>query len=230
MIDICYNPNMPRRINERKIGIELPQRVMKPTGILAKDLDYVILGFDEAEAIRLADFEGLYQEAAARSMGVSRQTFGRIIETARRKVADAFLNGKALRIEGGEVSVRKPEEAIEKIAVASNEGQVDQHFGRCREFLVFRVEGSSLIGEPSLIPAEGSGCKSGIASELARIGVTHVIAGNMGPGAERILFANGISIVRGAEGDAVDAARAFLNGTLKDSESRCADSAHECAH
>ncbi|MDA8411863.1 MAG: DUF134 domain-containing protein [Treponema sp.] len=220
---------MPRPINERKIRIGIAPRVMKPSGIPAKDLNHVILGFDEAEAIRLADLEGLYQEAAARSMGVSRQTFGRIIETARRKVADALLNGKALRIEGGEISIKKQEESIVKIAVATKGGEVDEHFGRCREFLVFRVDGSALVGEPTIVPAEGIGCKSGIASELARVGVTHLIAGNMGTGAQRVLNANGISIVRGASGNAESAALALLNGTLKDSEARCEGSVHDCA-
>jgi len=52
------------------------------------------------EAIRLADLEGLYQETAARRMGVSRQTFGRIVESARHKVADAIINRKCLRVAG----------------------------------------------------------------------------------------------------------------------------------
>jgi predicted DNA-binding protein (UPF0251 family) len=54
---------------------------------------------DELEALRLADVEGLYQEEAARQMNVSRATFGRIVEEAHRKVADAILHGKALRID-----------------------------------------------------------------------------------------------------------------------------------
>jgi predicted Zn-ribbon and HTH transcriptional regulator len=60
------------------------------------------LTVDEFEAIRLADLEGLYQEQAAREMNVSRQTFGRIIESAHRKVAEALVKGKALKIEGGD--------------------------------------------------------------------------------------------------------------------------------
>jgi hypothetical protein len=64
-----------------------------------------MLGEDELEAIRLADFEGLYQEEAAERMHVSRQTFGRIIASARRKVAQALTEGKALRIEGGEIDM-----------------------------------------------------------------------------------------------------------------------------
>ena len=64
-------------------------------------LQQVSLSVDELEAIRLADLEGLYQEQAAQQMNVSRQTFGRILEAAHKKVADALVNGKALSIEGG---------------------------------------------------------------------------------------------------------------------------------
>jgi uncharacterized protein len=65
----------------------------------------VVLTVDEFEALRLADYEGLYQEQAAQRMGVSRQTFGRIVESARRKVAQALVKGMVLRIEGGEIEM-----------------------------------------------------------------------------------------------------------------------------
>jgi predicted DNA-binding protein (UPF0251 family) len=65
-------------------------------------LEEVILTVDEFEALRLADLENLYQEQAAEKMNVSRQTFGRIIESAHKKVAEALVKGKALKIEGGE--------------------------------------------------------------------------------------------------------------------------------
>ncbi len=67
------------------------------------------MSLDEYEAIRLADLEGLYQEQAASRMNISRQTFGRIIESAHRKVADVLVNGKALKIEGGDVSTGRDE-------------------------------------------------------------------------------------------------------------------------
>lgn len=60
---------------------------------------------DEFEAIRLADFDGLYHDKAAEQMNVSRQTFGRIIEAARHKVAQVLVEGIALRIEGGEIEM-----------------------------------------------------------------------------------------------------------------------------
>lgn len=77
----------------------------KPRGIPLSALEEVVLSFDEFEAVRLADFEGLYQDQAAEKMGISRQTFGRIIESAHHKVAEAIVRGKALKIEGGAVEI-----------------------------------------------------------------------------------------------------------------------------
>lgn len=64
-------------------------------------LQEIGLSLDEFEAVRLADLEGLYQEEAAQKMNISRQTFGNILTTAHRKIADALVNGKALKIAGG---------------------------------------------------------------------------------------------------------------------------------
>jgi len=61
------------------------------------------LDLDELEAIRLADYEGRYHEQAAREMKVSRATFGRIVNEARRKVAEALIGGKALKIETNDI-------------------------------------------------------------------------------------------------------------------------------
>jgi len=77
-------------------------------------LEIVILTLDEIEALRLADLNGLYQEQAAAEMKVSRATFARIVESARRKVADALTGGKALRLEGGSVAL-SPKEAQQTV-------------------------------------------------------------------------------------------------------------------
>jgi len=77
----------------------------KPRAIPMSQLEEVALAFDEFEAIRLADLESLYQEEAAVRMKISRPTFGRIIESAHKKVADALINGKAIKIEGGVIRV-----------------------------------------------------------------------------------------------------------------------------
>ena len=86
----------------RRVGSMPETNYFKPRGIPLSLLEEVILAVDEFEAIRLADLEGFYQEQAAEKMNVSRQTFGRIIESAHKKVAEALVRGKALKIEGGE--------------------------------------------------------------------------------------------------------------------------------
>ncbi len=73
----------------------------KPAGIPLRDLEEVSMSVEEAEAIRLKDLEGLEQEQGAEKMNVSRPTFQRVLASARQKVADALLNGKAIRITGG---------------------------------------------------------------------------------------------------------------------------------
>ena len=64
-----------------------------------KQLEEVSLSPDELEAINLADYQGLYHQDAAGMMEISRSTFGRILQEARSKVADALVHGKALHIE-----------------------------------------------------------------------------------------------------------------------------------
>jgi predicted DNA-binding protein (UPF0251 family) len=66
-----------------------------------RDLEKVQLTVDELEALRLADFLGMSHEEAGKQMGVSRATFGRIVEQARKTVADALIHGKAINVEGG---------------------------------------------------------------------------------------------------------------------------------
>ncbi len=77
--------------------------IFKPAGVPVSMLEEVVLAMDEFEAIRLADQEGLYHEEAACRMNISRQTFGRTLETARWKIARVLTEGLALRIEGGHV-------------------------------------------------------------------------------------------------------------------------------
>jgi len=93
---------MARPRNCRRVGLLPESHYFKPRGIPLSLLEEVILTVDEFEAVRLADLDGLYQEQAAEKMNVSRQTFGRIIESAHKKVAEALVKGKALKIEGGE--------------------------------------------------------------------------------------------------------------------------------
>lgn len=101
---------MPRPRCCRRIEGAPPAKVFKPAGTPAALLGEVTLGLEEYEAIRLADHEGLYQEDAARRMGVSRQTFGRALAQARAKVAHALVQGLILRIEvGGAEAAQMPQ-------------------------------------------------------------------------------------------------------------------------
>jgi predicted DNA-binding protein (UPF0251 family) len=102
---------MPRPKCCRKVGLLPDSTFYQPEG---NDplREEVILTLDEFEAIRLADYAKLYQEQAAERMNISRQTFGRIVDSAHKKIAEMLINGKALRIEGGEVSVRGSKKAV----------------------------------------------------------------------------------------------------------------------
>ena len=101
---------MARPRNCRRVGCLPGSQYFKPRGIPLSGLEEINLTVDEFEAIRLADLEGLYQDQAAGRMNVSRQAFGRIIESGHKKVAEALVKGKALKIEGGDfdmASMRK---------------------------------------------------------------------------------------------------------------------------
>lgn len=92
---------MPRPCRCRRIRCNPDANYFKPRGIPLHMLEEVNLTLDELEAIRLADLEEMYQEDAAKKMNISRQTFGNIINSAHKKIADVLLNSKALNIEGG---------------------------------------------------------------------------------------------------------------------------------
>lgn len=98
---------MARPMKCRKVACNVATAYFKPQGIPMRDLEEIELELDEIEAIRLADLEELYQADAAARMGVSRQTFGNIIARAHKKVAEALLGGKALRIASAGKSIQQ---------------------------------------------------------------------------------------------------------------------------
>ncbi len=130
---------MSRPIKCRHVQCNPDAVYFKPRAVPLSDLEELVLTYDELEALRLADLEGLYQEEAAASMQISRQTFGNIVKSARKKVADALVNGKAIRIEGGVCSVAKKESVY------------------LRRLLAYSWESSALNGMPDICPH----CKSG---------------------------------------------------------------------
>jgi predicted DNA-binding protein (UPF0251 family) len=96
---------VPRPFRCRRIFCNPEYRYFKPRGIPLAELETLNLTLDELEAIRLADKEGLYQEVAAERMNISRQTFGNILNSAHKKVAEFLIEGKALSIQGGVVEM-----------------------------------------------------------------------------------------------------------------------------
>ena len=98
---------MPRPCKCRRIHGNPVANYFKPRGIPLSALEEVNLTIDEFEAIRLANWEGMYQEESAKKMNISRQTFGNIIDSAHRKIADSLVNAKALRIKGGVVQMNE---------------------------------------------------------------------------------------------------------------------------
>ncbi len=92
---------MVRPRKDRYVAFNPEVSYFKPRGIPMFELEEIRLTVDEREAVRLADLLGMAHEDAGRQMGVSRATFGRIVQQARQKVADALINGKAINVEGG---------------------------------------------------------------------------------------------------------------------------------
>lgn len=102
VMSICslffYGEMMPRPKKKRRICCSPTSIYFKPRAVPLSNLKISPIHMDELEAIKLADFDKLSHEQGASKMKISRATFGRILETARFKVADALLNGKAIEI------------------------------------------------------------------------------------------------------------------------------------
>ena len=92
---------MPRPVKCRRVCCTPGADYFKPRGVPLRDLEKIVLTMDEFETLRLADLEGLYQDVAGARMGVSRQTFGNILDSAHKKIAECVVNAKAIKIEGG---------------------------------------------------------------------------------------------------------------------------------
>lgn len=119
-----------------------------------------------------------------------------------------------------------------KIALPTQKNMIDSHFGHCEYFTVFTVDETKkeILSQETIASPEGCGCKSNIASVLADMGVTLMLAGNMGDGAVNVLHNSGIEVLRGCSGDVKEVALSWLGGTLNDSGESCHAHDHECSH
>ncbi len=99
---------MPRPRRRRRIRYQPGTTHFKPAGIRLAQMNEVVLTMGEFEAVRLKDFENIDQTQAAKKMNISQPTFARLIDTARKKIADAIVNGKAIKIQGGNYQMVQP--------------------------------------------------------------------------------------------------------------------------
>jgi predicted Fe-Mo cluster-binding NifX family protein len=113
-----------------------------------------------------------------------------------------------------------------KIAIPTRDGHVDDHFGHCAYYTVYEIEDKKIISTSRLDSPEGCGCKSNIASVMEEMGISVMLAGNMGEGAKNKLSAHCIKVVRGCSGDVDALVEHYLAGEVDDSGYSC--SSHEC--
>ncbi|HVI39182.1 MAG TPA: NifB/NifX family molybdenum-iron cluster-binding protein [Anaerovoracaceae bacterium] len=119
-----------------------------------------------------------------------------------------------------------------KIALPTRQNLIDGHFGHCEYLTVFTIDNNNkeIITQETIESPEGCGCKSNIASILSEMGVTVMLAGNMGDGAVNVLNGAGIEVLRGCSGDVKEVALKWLSGSLADSGDSCHEHEHECNH
>ena len=208
----------------------------------AADGEPIIMSLDEFETIRLLDREGMTQEQCAERMGVARTTVTAIYESARRKTAEALVDGKRLLIRGGnyQLNNQRTERLIQKgknimrIAVTYENGEIFQHFGHTEQFKLYDVEDGRIVSE-QIVPTNGSG-HGALAGFLKAAQADVLICGGIGLGAQNALAEAGIRLYGGVAGSADAAAQALAEGKLVyDPDAKCDHhehhgEGHECGH
>jgi predicted DNA-binding protein (UPF0251 family)/predicted Fe-Mo cluster-binding NifX family protein len=217
----------------RLVGASPATLLFKPQGIPSTELTEIVLTLDEAEALRLADLEGAYQEEASLRMGVSRATFGRIVTEARRKVAQAIFQGQMLRIHGGKVqpapatlvppaTSNSKDTSVMRIAIPLADGTLSRHFGHCSQFYVAEVDRKQgkVISQEYLVPPPHA--PGVIPRFLVQQGIQVILAGNMGDRAEKILTHAGMEVHMGVlEEDPARLIEEYLKGELRTGAVEC---------
>lgn len=209
-----------------------------PMGPMGNAMPAVVMTLDEYEAVRLIDLEGLTQEQCARQMNVARTTAQAVYGSARAKLAECLVNGRELRIAGGQYELcdgtaecgrccgRRNQYSRSggrtmTIAVTYENGQVYQHFGHTECFKLYQVQDGRVTGS-SVADTNGSG-HGALAGFLSAHGVDTLLCGGIGGGARNALEQAGIALYGGGSGEADKAVEDFLAGRLAfDPEAVCA--------
>ena len=226
---------MARPTRCRRICAEPAYDSFIPEGISTGERTGLTL--DEYEAIRLIDLQKCTHEQCARQMDISRTTVTELYESARYKIANSIVNGKALEISGGnyrfcdgtadfccntdcgrseetgcESIIRMKGEFTMRIAVTYENGQIFQHFGHTEQFKLYDVEDGKVTGS-QVVDTNGQG-HGALAGFLTQAKVDALICGGIGGGAQNALAEMGIKLFGGVSGSADEAVEAYLAGNL----------------
>ena len=224
---------MPRKVKCRKV-CHYPQTLEFLPQNNDAEQEPIVLTVDEYETIRLIDRRGMSQEQCAAFMQIARTTVQRIYETARKKLADFVVEGRPLRIEGGDFRLcngsstgcgcidcfkqklyekyKEKGEDIMRIAVTYANEEVFQHFGHTEEFKVYDVQDGKVVAS-EVVDTNGQG-HGALAGVLTALKADVLICGGIGGGAQMALAAAGIKLYGGVSGSADAAVEALLAGTL----------------
>lgn len=195
----------------------------------------VIMTVDEFECIRLIDREGLSQDACSLRMRVARTTVQKIYDAARQKLATALVEGRPLRIQGGDIRIcrggddacadggcykQRYHQQFEKpkgdyrmrIAVTYENGEIFQHFGHTSQFKVYDIQDGKIVAA-QVVDTNGSG-HGALAGVLTALGADVLVCGGIGGGAQMALAAAGIRLFGGVSGNADAAVKALVAGKL----------------
>ena len=225
---------MPRPVKNRKVCHFPPIVEFRPHNT-EKALESVIMCVEEYETIRLIDKEGFSQEQCSAYMQIARTTVQRIYDLARQKIATALVEGRPLRIEGGDYEICDGQrtdcghgaclkqqyrqqfyngkgENIMRIAVTYENEEIFQHFGHTQQFKVYDIQDGKIV-DAKVVDTQGSG-HGALAGVLTALNADVLICGSIGGGAQMALAAAGIKLYGGVSGNADAAVEAFLNNEL----------------
>ncbi|MCR5313681.1 MAG: DUF134 domain-containing protein [Bacteroidaceae bacterium] len=187
----------------------------------------ISLRYDEYEAIRLLDYEGMQQAQAAEVMNVSRPTLTRIYDNARKSIAKALVEGLPIEITGGNTEFEQHiKQKIDfkimnqKIAIPTAQGVLFPHFGKAPQVTVVTVTDGK-VSDTQVFdgPAHEHGAMPRM---IAKLECTDVICGGAGDAAIQMLNQMGIQVHAGAPQLAVeDIMLKYLNGTIEYGDGRC---------
>ena len=225
---------MPRPKKYRKV-CHFPKNLVFLPENIENSGKPVCLTVDEYETVRLMDREGMSQEEAGERMNVARTTVQLIYASARKKLADALVEGRPIHIDGGDYRLcdgdastcgqkncfkyrlnqlyEKPKgESFMRIAVTYENGNIFQHFGHTQQFKVYDVQDGKIMAS-EVVDTSGSG-HGALAGVLTALNADVLICGGIGGGAQMALAAAGIRLFGGVSGNADAAVEAFVSGNL----------------